>query len=206
MSASGMAISFDTSISTTSTSASISSASTSSNISVIITSSSEGKLLLIILANVDPLDTPSSQSTVSLGIIGGVIVAAVCLSLTCILIVGLVCLIIVKKRAHSSSNIPLVATPVPAPSAEHNSTNDDNMTINNSATELLQDNAAYLRSTGCTTMQDNPSYIKATIMQDNPAYKTSSTSTHLYETIIEDNEVYTYVETAQNDAQDDDYI
>ena len=201
-----MAISFDVSISTTSTSASISSASTSSNISVIITSSSEGKLLLIILANVDPLDTPSSQSTVSLGIIGGVVVAIVCLSLICILIVGLVCLIIVKKRAHSSNNIPLVATPVPAPSAEHNSTNDDNMMINNSAAESLQDNAAYLRSIGCTTMQDNPSYIKATIMQDNPAYKTSSNSTHLYETIIEDNEVYTYVETDQNHAQDDDYI
>ena len=157
------------------------------------------------LANVDSLDTPSSQSAVSLGIIGGVVVAIVCLSLTCILIVGLLCLIIVKKRAHSS-NIPLVAIPVPAPSTEHNSTNDDNMMINNSATESLQDNAAYLRSTGCTTMQDNPSYIKATIMQDNPAYKTSSNSTHLYETIIEDNEVYTYVETDQNDAQDDDYI
>ena len=202
-----MASSFDVSISSTSTSASISSASTSSNISVIITSSSEGKLLLtIILANIDSLDTPSSQSTVPLGIIGGVLVAVVCLSLICILIVGLVCLIIVKKRAHSSSNIPLVATPAPAPSTEHNSTNDDNMTINNSATESLQDNAAYLRSTGCTTMQDNPSYIKTTIMQDNPAYKTSSTSTHLYETIIEDNEVYTYVETDQNHAQDDDYI
>ena len=136
------------------------------------------------LANVDSLDTPSSQSAVSLGITGGVVVAVVCLSLICILIVGLICLVIVKKRAHSSSNIPLVVTPVPAPSTEHNSTNDDNMMINNSATESLQDNAAYLRSTGCTTMQDNPSYIKATIMQDNLGYKTSSTSTHLYETII----------------------
>ena len=197
-----MAISFDVSISSTSTSA-----STSSNVSVMITSSSEGKLLLItIVADIDPLNTLFSQSTVPLGITEGVLVAVVCLSLICILIVGLLCLIIVKKRAHSSNNIPLVATPVPAPSAEHNSTNNDNKMINSSATKSLQDNAAYLRSTGCTTMQDNPSYIKATIMQDNPAYKTSSNSTHLYETIIEDSEVYTYVETDQNHAQDDDYI
>ena len=139
--------------------------------------------------------TPTTQPSVSF-LVGGIIVAVVCIILVCTSLLIVACIIVcVKKRTKLSSksnpddyefntSLKILTT----------STNDDHDTN----IDTLQDNPAYASTTGTisgsTTLQDNPAYATTTnntlSVNDDTLYTYASyNSSNLYSTIMNPNQV-----------------
>ena len=149
-------------------------------------------LIFIYIIDLATLLTPTTQPSASF-LVGGVIVAVVCIILVCTCLLIVACIIVcVKKRTKLSSksnpddykfntSLKILTT----------STNDDRDTN----IDTLQDNPAYASTTGTisgsTTLQDNPAYANNTLsVDDDTLYMYASyNSSNLYSTIMNPNQV-----------------
>ena len=159
----------------------------------------------------DTLLTPTTQPSASF-LVGGIIVAVVCIILVCTCLLIVACIIVcVKKGAKLSSkgNPNELSTSLKILTTSKNDDHDINI-------DTLKDNPAYATTarstTGSTTLQDNPAYVTttgstsgSTTLQDNPAYTSTNNtlsvnddtlymyasynSSNLYSTIMNPNQI-----------------
>ncbi|XP_019862421.1 PREDICTED: uncharacterized protein LOC109591053 [Amphimedon queenslandica] len=143
-----------------------------------------------VISSTVPL-TPTTQSSASF-LVGGIIVAVVCIILvcTCLLIIACIIIVCVRKRSKSSfkSNPEELSTSLKILTTSTNDDHDTNI-------DTLKDNPAYVTTTGSTsgstTLQDNPAYVTttgSTTLQDNPAYASTRNTVS-----VDDDTLYTYV-------------
>ena len=166
----------------------------SSTSTFVIPSSELFTFLYYLFPYLATLLTPTTQPSASF-LVGGIIVAVVCIILvcTCLLIVACIIVCVKKRTKFSSTSNPddhELSTSIKILTTSTNDDHDTNI-------DTLQDNPAYASTTGftsgSTTLQDNPAYTSTNntvSVNDDTLYMYASyNSSNLYSTILNPNEI-----------------